>query len=139
MLIFFDTNILLDIITQRSPHYASSQSVLDACDALDADVVIAWHTLATTFYIVAKQEGRQKAAEILKATLTAMTVVETGQAAALRAFEPNFSDLEDAMQAAAAEVALADFIITRDSLGFSKSPVPALTPKEFIARFSGHS
>ena len=138
MLIFFDTNILPDIVTQRSPHYASSQSVLDACDLLDADVVIAWHTLATTFYIVAKKEGRNKAAEILKDTLMAMTVVETGQAAALRAFELNFTDLEDAMQAAAAETALADFIITRDSAGFSESTVPAVTPEEFIARFSGN-
>ncbi len=138
MLIFFDTNILLDIVTQRSPHYANSQSVLDTCDSLDADVVIAWHTLATTFYIVAKKEGRQKATEMLKDILMAMTVVETGQTAALRAFDLDFPDLEDAMQAAAAEAALADFIVTRDGAGFSKSPVPVLAPEEFIARFSGN-
>lgn len=65
-----------------------------------------------------------------------MTVVSVGHTEALRAFNLAFDDLEDAMQAATAEAAWADFIVTRDKNDYAASPVQALTPDEFIARFS---
>ena len=135
MRLFFDANILLDIITKRQPHAAKSQAVLDTCDEIGATVFIAWHSLATAFYIFARQQNPQMAGEALKDALTVMTVTSVGQNEALRAFALSFADLEDAMQAAAAEAAGAQFIITRDAGGFAGSPVPALTPEAFVARF----
>ena len=134
MRIFLDANILLDVVTRRSPHYTKSQAVLDACDAAGAEVFIAWHTLATAFYIMARQNGRAKATELLNEALTVMTVATVGHIEALRAFELGIADLEDAMQAAAAETAQADFLITRDAAGFSGSPVPVLTPDQFVVQ-----
>jgi predicted nucleic acid-binding protein len=138
MRIFLDANVLLDIVTQRIPHYPKSQAVLDTCDAVGASAFIAWHSLATAFYIVARQSGRAKATELLKDALTVMAIATVGQSEALRSFELDFADLEDAMQVAAAEAAQVDFVITRDAAGFSGSPVPVLTPEAFVAQFSVH-
>jgi predicted nucleic acid-binding protein len=135
MRVFFDANILLDILTRREPHYTASQAMLDVCDSLGTEVFISWHSVATAFYVMARKEGRQKASEALHDTLTVMTVASVGQTEALRAFELGFDDLEDAMQAVSAEAAGVLYIITRDVGGFTKSSVPTLSPEEFVANF----
>jgi hypothetical protein len=45
------------------------------------------------------------------------------------------TDLEDALQAAAAQTAAASFIVTRNVKDFKFSRVPALSPDEFLKRF----
>lgn len=101
-------------------------------------MLLAWHSLTNVFYIYGRKAGQKKAMEALQDTLSYMTVATVGQTEALRAFELGFTDLEDALQAVAAEAAQADFIITRDVRGFASSPVPPLSPEEFVARFSGN-
>lgn len=41
-------------------------------------------------------------------------------------------DFEDAVQIASAEAEGIDFIVTRDTADYAKSPVKALTPTEFV-------
>lgn len=50
-----------------------------------------------------------------------------------RAYESEMPGYEDALIAYAAERNGIDFIITRNKKDFLKSPVPALTPEEFVA------
>ena len=45
----------------------------------------------------------------------------------------NWSDFEDAVQAAGAEKIEADFLVTRDKKGFRKSSVKPVTPAEALA------
>jgi predicted nucleic acid-binding protein len=44
-----------------------------------------------------------------------------------------FADFEDAVIAAIARREKADYIITRNIKDYSKSPIPAITPEEFLA------
>jgi len=62
-------------------------------------------------------------------------VASAGDAEARQARSLGFSDFEDALQAVSAEACGAHWLITRDSAGFSSSPVPAINPSEFLARF----
>lgn len=135
MRVFLDTNILLDILERRAPHYEASQAVLDTCDQVGASVSLAWHSLSNSFYLLAKKLGSNQAQEALREALEVMNVVTTGHEHALRALELRFADLEDALQAAAAEAGQADFLITRDRTGFASSPVPVLSPEEFVSQF----
>jgi predicted nucleic acid-binding protein len=134
MRVFFDTNILLDIVEQRAPHFQSSKDALLVCGSRGVEILLAWHSLSNAFYIYGRKAGKSKALEALREALEYMSVITVGHIEALRAFELGFTDLEDAMQAAAAETAQADFLITRDTAGFSGSPVPVLSPGQFVAR-----
>jgi predicted nucleic acid-binding protein len=49
------------------------------------------------------------------------------------AAELGFSDFEDAVVAAIAQREKADYIITRNTKDYSKSPVPAIAPEGFLA------
>ena len=45
----------------------------------------------------------------------------------------NWTDFEDAIQAACAEKAEMDYLVTRDKTGFKKSAVKPVTPSELLA------
>lgn len=45
----------------------------------------------------------------------------------------NWTDFEDALQAACAEKTGVDFLVTRDKKGFKKSAVHPVTPAELLA------
>lgn len=131
---FVDTNLLLDILEERQPHYADSYAVLERCESAGHRVFMAWHGLATAFYIYSRKAGPVAAQKALQDALDAITVATTGHAEARHAFALGFHDFEDALQAVAAECCAADLIVTRNASDFSKSPVPAITPADFLAR-----
>ena len=132
MRVFLDTNILLDIIENRPGLVDSSVEVLDRCDELQAECYIAWHGLATAYYIL--KRGRTQAAVMAEvdkilvwADIAPITRLTAHCARAL-----NFSDFEDAMQAAAAAECQAAMIVTRNVKDFAASPVPACSPEQFL-------
>jgi predicted nucleic acid-binding protein len=133
MAVFIDTNILLDVLEKRVPHQVDSEQVLVRCDQLQEPVFIAWHGLATAFYIYSRKVGEAAAHLALGQLLGSVSVAYTGQREAMRAFQLPISDLEDAMQAVAADACGADCIVTRNTRDFTGSPVPVLTPQEFLA------
>jgi predicted nucleic acid-binding protein len=133
MAVFIDTNILLDVLEKRVPHHVDSEQVLVRCDQLREPVFIAWHGLATAFYIYSRKVGEAAAHLALGQLLGSVSVAYTGQREAMRAFQLPISDLEDAMQAVAADACGADCIVTRNTRDFTGSPVPVLTPQEFLA------
>ncbi|TDU81175.1 putative nucleic acid-binding protein [Prosthecobacter fusiformis] len=134
MRIFLDTNILLDIIEQRMPHYTASQTVLDECDQRGFEIFVAWHGLATVFYITAKKRGEPYALQMIRDLLTWATVATVGQDEAQEALGYGIPDYEDALIAAAASAANADWLITRDEAGFSKGPIAAINPTDFLRK-----
>ncbi len=132
MRVFLDTNILLDIVEQRMPFYPESQAVLDRCDELGVELFVAWHGLATVFYITAKKKGEAYANSMIRNLFTWATVSTVGQDEAAEALGYGISDYEDALQAAAAHVCAATRLVTRDALGFAGSPVPGISPADFL-------
>ncbi len=135
MRIFFDTNIIVDILTKRLPHYADSEAVMDRCTMLHCEIFIAWHGLSTAFYLLGTIIGEARAEVALKGFLQNSVVATVGDNDARRAFTLGFTDLEDAMQAVAAEACAADYIVTRNEADFAKSPIPVMTPARFLALY----
>jgi predicted nucleic acid-binding protein len=132
MRVFLDTNILLDIVEQRMPFYPESQAVLDRCDELGVDLFVAWHGLATVFYITAKKKGEPYATGMIRNLLSWATVSTVGQPEVAEALGYGIADYEDALQAAAANACAASWLVTRDSLGFAGNPVLGISPADFL-------
>ena len=136
MRVFLDTNILLDIVEQRMPHYAVSLAVLERGDDLDFELFIAWHGLATVFYITAGKQSEADATNMIRNLLSWATVSTVGHDEAQQALGYGIADYEDALQAAAANACAASWIVTRDATGFTGSPVPVISPDDFVLRFA---
>lgn len=135
MRVFLDTNILLDVLEQRQPHHHEANDVMERCTLHQWPAFMAWHSLATAFYVLSRKIGEFKAQTALEELIHIITVAYTGQNEAAHAFTLGFTDLEDALQSVAAEACSADCIVTRNETDFVRSPIPVLSPTEFLARF----
>ncbi len=128
-----DLNVLLDVAQEREPFYEASASVLTL--ALDGSIraFLPPHLFTTFYYLVRKSHGKE-AAESHLDRLLHLEIARSGSAELRSARILPISDFEDAVVACAAEAADCAWIITRNARDFGNSPVPPITPEEFLAQ-----
>jgi predicted nucleic acid-binding protein len=132
MRVMLDLNVLLDVVQRREPFYAASATVLSqAVEGPDVSC-LPGHALTTLHYIVAKHAGREQADTLVDWVLAHLEIVPQDHAQFVRARNLRFNDFEDAALASAAEAAGCKLILTRNVADFGASPVPAVTPEEFL-------
>jgi predicted nucleic acid-binding protein len=135
MRVFLDTNILVDVLLNRPAFVADSESLILRCEALGAEMLVAWHGLATADYLLKRGRTEQQATVEVDKILAWARVADCTDASARRARALGFPDFDDALQAVAAEGSAADWLVTRNTSDFARSRVPVLTPSQFRQRF----
>ncbi len=133
-MILIDTNVILDVVLDRGEHAPAARALLNEVGRGRIQACVAWHGIATAFYITEREADRETALRLVQLLASSVEVPPTGTAQLLRALELPMTDFEDAMHAAAAELCGAEYIVTRDRTGFSNSPIPALEPQEALER-----
>jgi predicted nucleic acid-binding protein len=128
-----DSDVLIDFAIDREPFVVESDAVLVWCEKHPGSGVVAWHTVANFYYIVRKELGGPSTRKLIQDLLEYVDVISTGTAGIRYALTSPITDFEDAMQAAAAVSAEVDYIITRNTPDFSNSPIPAISPADFLA------
>jgi hypothetical protein len=132
MLLLLDINIILDVVFQR-PGEPASSAVIGACSE-QHQAWVAWHSVATLADMIERERNPAVARELVTGLLSWARVATTGHQDAVQALQLPMSDFEDALQVSAAQACGADYIITRNGRDFVQSPLPALSPEEFLAR-----
>jgi hypothetical protein len=132
MLLLLDINIILDVVFQR-PGEPASSAWIGACNE-QHQAWVAWHSVATLAYLIERERNPAVGRELVTGLLSWARVATTGHQDAVQALQLPMSDFEDALQVGAAQACGADYIITRNGRDFVQSPLPALSPEEFLAR-----
>ncbi len=127
MRILIDTNVLLDFALGREPFFADSKQVLKWARDNSGEASVAWHSLSNLAYLVS---GNVRG--FLQDLLSYVEVPSVGSSDATQALRFPMSDIEDALQAAAALAFRAQWIVTRNERDYRGSPVPALSPAKFL-------
>ncbi|MHB1587904.1 MAG: type II toxin-antitoxin system VapC family toxin [Acidiferrobacteraceae bacterium] len=134
MKLLLDTNVLLDVLARREPHWEASARVLSRIEAGDAQGLIAAHGVTTVHYLLSRHLTRKKADVAISQLLDLLQVAPLDHGIMLRALALNWRDFEDAVQAAAALGAKATHLITRNPRDFAALGIPVLTPEEFLRK-----
>jgi predicted nucleic acid-binding protein len=132
MRLFLDTNVVLDVLTDREPWFKDSAAVLTLLDDPGVDGLVAAHTVTTLFYLASKHLGRKRAASVLLDLLDHVTVTPLDQDLLLRALSLGWEDVEDAVQGISAQRAEADYFVTRNPSDFPSTSVSVVTPAELL-------
>ena len=132
MKIHIDTDVIIDMITNREPWATDSTKVLNWAQQHPMSASVAWHSLSNLFYLTTMTQ------EFAKELVGILKIPATENAEFKEALSLGFSDPEDAMQVACAMKHQARYIITRNLQHYKKSPIPALTPKEFLRTLTGN-
>lgn len=96
--------------------------------------LVAWHTVSNVYYLLRGAQNDAKARNFVADFLHFMVVASGGTPSVRQALTLPMKDFEDALQVAAGISANADFIVTRNVQDFRRSPLPALTPSEFLQK-----
>lgn len=131
-----DGNIILDVLQDREPHTEASARIWKLCETGLMEGYVSALTFADLVYVMRKELDPEKISEVLKKLALIFHLTELGVPDLEKAAGMMWDDYEDAVQAATAARICAAAIITRNTRDYQQSTIPALTPREFLERFS---
>jgi len=134
MKIYFDTNIIIDVLKRRESFYENSNKIFMLAVDGKIEGIVCTSAIADIYYLTRKQCSDTKTTVgIIFDILEIIKPVDTLVNDVFSAAELDFQDFEDAVIAAVAMREKADYIITRNTKDFSKSSIQAITPDVFLA------
>ena len=131
--IFFDTNVIIDVMVAREPFFTNSMAVLSLCETGKAEGIVSTLTFCNVSYILRKLTAPADLRSNLLLFRKLLTPVDLSASLVDKAIASSISDFKDAIQYYSAQYGKADFIITRNVRHFPKTPIPVLTPTEYLA------
>ena len=99
----------------------------------DAKLWVPAQPIKDAFYVLGKYVDPLLVQSAFLKTFEVITPVGLSAEDAVRAARLGWKDYEDCLIAICADKAKADYLITRDKRGLDRSPVPVMTPSEWLA------
>ena len=132
MIVLIDTDVLIDVALDRTPHAESAAHLLDMLGRRPGSGFVAWHTVSNFHYLVAPHRGGKQATDFLMELARFANIAPTTTESLLYAGRLKMRDFEDALQVAAAVACDAGVIATRNLRDYANSPVRAATPASVV-------
>ena len=130
--VFFDTNIMIDVIGRREQFCKPSMQIMSLADRGLIRIYVSALSYATASFILGKyNKGLDIISEFSKfMKITIATLVDSSMVE--QSVKSEFKDFEDAMQYFSAKHENVDYIITRNKKDFAVSDIPVFEPQEFV-------
>ena len=136
MRVLLDTDIVIDFLLAREPFAQPARAIFE----LNAQKKLKCHIAAITplniFFIARKSLSVGARLNIIRQLLSQVSVCPINHEILLRAFDLGFSDYEDAVQHACAEVEEIDAIVTRNLNDYRRATLPVFTPEDFLRQLT---
>lgn len=132
MIVLVDTNILLDVLARREPHYQNSARICTLAERGEITAFISAISFNNIYYILQKAGNKITANTALKTLRDVFESVAPDIKIINQAIDSECDDFEDAIQFHSAVRASAHFLITRNPNDFPASSVAIVTPDEFL-------
>lgn len=128
-----DTNVIVDVLVKRQPHFADSSRILDRAERGDFTAWLCATTITTVFYLVRRHLGSVETIERLEDLTAICATAAVNQAVIESALRSSIGDFEDAVLNHAALTVGANCIVTRNVADFRHSSLLVYTPGQFLA------
>ena len=133
-LIFIDTNVMLDFMVQRQPHFFFVERLFELAYSKETQLIASSLSYINCHYILRRHGmSEDHTRRLLKNMRTLCSAVHIDQSIIDTAFNSTFADMEDGVQHLCALEAKADAIVTRDEKDFKQSLLPIMSPGQAIA------
>ncbi|MGI6217957.1 MAG: type II toxin-antitoxin system VapC family toxin [Coriobacteriales bacterium] len=136
MKICFDANVVIDIFS-RPNWMAEGLNAYDIANVRGFDSCLPASTLADISYILRRAGlDDETVSKYFEAIFELFDILDVTGADCMRAHRNGMKDYEDAIVAECAARCNVDLIVTRNVRDFASSPVPAMSPHDFAARYT---
>lgn len=131
--LFFDTNVLLDVVLRRPDFFPASAAAWALCETGTARGYVSAISPNNVHYVAAKYIGRDNALAAVRLILAVFSVVPLDAALLREAADVPHKDFEDDIQLASALRCGASCILSRDRAHYPPGVLPVLTPADYLA------
>lgn len=132
MILFVDTNVLLDVLAKREPFYDASASVWSLVESGSVAGHVSAISFNNVYYIVRKAEDRGRAFEALARIRDVFDCVAPDRSVINQAIDSDCDYFEDEIQYHSAVRCHADVLISRNPGDFPQGPPTVQSPSEFL-------
>ena len=133
MRVFFDTNVLLDVLLARQPFYAASAAAWTSVESGRHVGGISAISFNNAYYVIRRSTGDAEARKAISTMRQFFEVVPLDAWILDAAIKSPMKDFEDAIQWLSAQRMAADVLITRNEGDFPKGIPDVMTPTMFLA------
>ena len=133
--LFIDSDIILDVLTERGEFYESAAGIFDLGYTKKLNLYTSAVVLANVFYILRKKYGIEKSRELLKKLRSVLKVAPITEKTVDSALSSGFTDFEDALQYFSAKENKIPAFITRNTRDYREKDLTVQTAEEFIRGF----
>lgn len=129
---FVDTDVILDLLSQRVPHFHFSAVLFSLAEMGKFELYTSPTVMVNTFYILRKNLGNENAKNALRKLRIILHVIDSSEKVLDLALNSNFNDFEDAIQYYTALNVDIQTIITRNLMGYKTADILVQTPEMFL-------
>ncbi|MDR3626696.1 MAG: PIN domain-containing protein [Ignavibacteriaceae bacterium] len=130
--LFVDSDIILDLLAKREPHYIHAANLFTLIDQNEITAFTSPIVFANLHYILRKPTSNTTALKSLRKLKTLVSILPLDERVIEQSLNSEFTDFEDAIQYFTAVNNKINIIITRNKTDYKKSKISVLTAEEFL-------
>ena len=130
--IFIDTDIFLDTILKRKPHYEFSNKLIACCEQSEIDGFTSSLVIANIYYIVNKLTCHKEALQSISKIRSIIKVLPFTDKEIGESINGGFKDFEDGVQYFISVNNKISYLITRNIKDFKKANISVLSPQCYL-------
>ena len=133
MKVFLDTNVMLDLLGERIPHYEPVAKIATLADKGEITIVVSALSFVTVSYFLTKYESPAIARQKLRKFRIISEICNLDESIIEKGLNSSIPDIEDSIQYFSALQSDCKVLITRNARDFKDSDIPVMTSEEFLA------
>ena len=130
--VFVDSDVILDLLAQRIPHFHFSALLFTFADMKKLELYTSPTVFCNVFYILRKELGIEKAKSALRKLRLLIKIIDSSEKAIDCALNSDFSDFEDAIQCYTAQNHQISIIVTRNVKDYKTAGIIVQNPETFL-------
>ena len=130
--LFIDSDIILDLLAKREPHYTYASRLFTLIDKKEIIAFTSPLIIANLHYILRKMTSNASAKKSLRKLKTFVKILPIDEKVIEQSLNSDFNDFEDAIQYFTSVNNGIKLLLTRNKRDYKKSKIPILTAEEFL-------
>ena len=130
--VFVDSDVILDLLAQRIPHFHFSALLFTFADMKKLELYTSPTVFCNVFYILRKELGIEKAKSALRKLRLLIKIIDSSEKTIDCALNSEFSDFEDEIQCYTAQNHQISIIVTRNVKDYKTAGIIVQNPETFL-------
>jgi predicted nucleic acid-binding protein len=131
-MVFVDTDIIYDVLSQREPFYLAAAKLFTLADENKIKITVSALSFANIHYLLSKQLSTEPAKQILRKFKILVNIVQIDDKIIDLALNSDFADFEDAIQYYCAIENNCNILLTRNLKDYKKAQITVMTAQDYI-------